>query len=139
MADKHLDHLAAVPLFRGCGKKDLQRVARLTDEVEVEAGRELIQEGKRGTEAFVVVEGTAIVTRGGTQVATLGAGEPFGEMALLDQSPRNATVTAKTPMTLLVIGQREFGGLLDEVPTLARRVMATLAARLREKDEQLYG
>jgi CRP-like cAMP-binding protein len=80
------------------------------------------------------VDGTAKVTRQGRKVATLGPGTAFGELALLDKAPRNATVTAETPMELVVLGQREFGGLIDEVPGFARKLLAGMARRLRDSD-----
>lgn len=139
MAPKYLDHLRAVPLFKASSRKDLEKIARAADEVDVEEGRVLTKEGEVGHEAFVIIDGQAAVSQGGKQVATLGPGEPFGEMALLDRAPRNATVTAVTPMKLLVVGQREFGGLMDESPGFARPILAAMASRLREKDVSLYG
>ena len=139
MADEYLDHLRAVPLFSTCSTNDLTAIAQAVDEITVEAGRVLITEGDVGKEAFVIVEGEATVSRNGEDIATLSAGAPFGEMALAERPPRNATVTAATPMRLLVLGQREFVGLLDETPGFARTILAAMATRLREKDLALYG
>jgi CRP/FNR family cyclic AMP-dependent transcriptional regulator len=123
--------LAEVPLFANCTKKELSRIASLADRVRVEAGRVLTEEGKPGKEFFVVEEGSARVTVRGKKRATLGPGDFFGEMALLDQGPRSATVASEGPMSLYVIGQREFIRLLDEVPFVARRVLTGMAKRLR--------
>jgi len=139
MADHFVKHLATVPLFAECSKRDLAKIASLTDEIEGAAGRELITEGEVGHEAFVVVDGTASVTRDGDEVATIGPGAVFGEMALIERAPRNASVSAKTPMRLLVIGKREFTGLLDEAADFRNSIMAALAARVRQKDLDLYG
>ena len=139
MADSYLEHLRAVSLFARCSNAELSAIASAVDEIEVEAGRVLITQGDVGKEAFVIVEGEATVSRDGVAVATLVAGQPFGEMSLVDRSPRNATVTAATPLRLLVLGQREFAGLLDASPGFARTILAALAARLREKDLALYG
>lgn len=139
MADKYIEHLRAIPLFSASSKKDLEKIARGADEISVEAGRVLTKEGDLGREAFVIIEGEASVTQDGSEVARLGPGDPFGEMALLDRAPRNATVTALTPMQLLVVGQREFGGLMDESPGFAKPILAAMAARLRQKDISLYG
>jgi len=139
MADDFVKQLATVPLFARCSSGDLAKIARLTDEIDVEAGRPLVVEGDPGHEAFVVVEGTASISQGGVEVATVGPGAVFGEMALIDRVPRNATVTATTPMQLLVIGQREFSGLLDEAPDFRNSIMAALADRVRQKDLELYG
>ena len=90
-----------------------------------------MSEGAAGAEFFVILEGTAKVTRHGQEVATLGPGDFFGDLALLDRAPRNATITAETPMELVVLGQREFAGLIDEVPGFAHKLLAGLARRLR--------
>jgi CRP-like cAMP-binding protein len=132
--DAFIEHLAQVPLFSACSKKDLTLVARRADDVHVDAGKVLISEGAAGHEFFVIMDGNAKVSRGGRKVAHLGPGDAFGELALLDQSPRNATVTAETPMELVVLGHREFAGILDEVPGFARKLLAGMAHRLREAD-----
>jgi len=139
MADDFAAHLATVPLFARCSSGDLAKIARLSDEIEVESGRQLMTEGDAGHEAFVVVEGSATIRQGGVDVVTIGPGAVFGEMALIDRVPRNASVTAATPMRLLVIGQREFSGLLDEAPDFRNGIMAALADRVRQKDLELYG
>lgn len=139
MADEYLEHLRAVPLFANCSNADLTAIAAAVDEIEVEPGRILITEGEAGREAFIIVSGEATVSRDGQVVATLHPGAPFGEMALVDRSPRNATVTASTPLRLLVLGQREFVALLDGSPGFTRTILAALATRLREKDLALYG
>lgn len=132
--DDFIDHLAQVPLFSACSKKDLQQVARRAEDVHVDAGKVLVREGAAGAEFFVIVDGQADVTMRGAKVATLGPGQFFGDLALLDRAPRNATVTAKTPMELVVLGQREFAALIDEVPGFAHKLLAGLAHRLREYD-----
>lgn len=134
----YLDHLAQVPMFSACSKKDLQTIAKASDEVSVAAGKTLVEEGKPGHEFFLIVDGTATVLRNGRKVATLGPGQYFGEMALLDRGPRSATVRADTDMTVLVLGQREFSGVIDEVPGLARKLLQSMAARLREADSKAY-
>lgn len=137
--NSHLDHLAAVPLFSACSKKELQAVAKASDEVTVAAGKDLCEQGQIGREAFVIVDGTAEVRRNGRKVATLGAGDSVGELALLDHGPRTATVTAATDMTVLVLGAREFAALIDEVPPIAHKLLKSLAARIRDLDTKTYG
>jgi len=138
MADpSYLEQLGSIRLFSGCNKSDLQRIAKSVDEISVDEGRVLTTEGDFGREAFVVVSGTARVNIDGTEVATLGPGQQFGELALLDGGPRTATVTALSPMELVVIDQRSFLSLLDEVPGLARRILASLASTIRELDTQV--
>jgi CRP/FNR family transcriptional regulator, cyclic AMP receptor protein len=123
-----------VPLFSALSKSDLQQVDRAADRIEVEAGRELVTEGRTGREFFLIIDGTAIVRRNGRKVATLGPGQFFGELSLLDKGPRTATVVAESDMHLFVLGQREFGGLIDGVPGMAAKLLQGLAHRLREAD-----
>ena len=132
--DAFIDHLQQVPLFAACSRKDLQLVARRAEDVRVAAGKTLVSEGETGHEFFVILEGTAKVSRQGRKVATIGPGSAFGELALLEKAPRNATVTAETDMELVVLGQREFAGLVDEVPGFARKLLTGMAKRLREAD-----
>lgn len=114
-------------------------MAKASDELSVPAGRQLCEQGEVGREAFVIVAGTAEVRRNGRKVATLGAGDSFGELALLDHGPRTATVTAATDLTVLVIGAREFAALVDAVPPIAHKLMRSLAARIRDLDTKTYG
>jgi CRP-like cAMP-binding protein len=132
--DAFIEHLQQIPMFSACSKRDLQLVARRAEDVRVAAGKVLVNEGETGHEFFVILDGTARVTRHGKRVATLGPGSAFGELALLDKAPRNATVVAETPMELVVLGQREFAGIIDEVPGFARKLLAGMAARLRDAD-----
>ena len=137
--DAYLDHLAEVPLFSEANRKDLELIARASDEVDAKAGRTLVEEGHLGHEFFLILEGTAKVIRDGNEVAELGPGQYFGELSLLDKGPRSATVVAATDMKLLVLGQREFLGVLDEVPGLAYKILRIMAARLHEADMQNVG
>jgi CRP/FNR family cyclic AMP-dependent transcriptional regulator len=134
-----LDHLRQVSLFQTCTTKDLQRIAKVVDEVKLEAGRVLTDQGQTGTEAYVLLEGSATVRRNGKKVTTLGPGAVIGELSLLDRGPRTATVTTDSPCTVLVIRQQNFTGILDEVPALAHKMLATLAGRIRDLDRQTYG
>jgi len=135
----YLEHLKAVPLFAACSRKELQRIARASDETTIAAGTEFVRQGEIGREAFVIVQGQARVDRNGKKVATLGPGACIGELALLDKGPRTATVRAETPLTVLVLGPREFSGLLDEVPGLSHKLLTALASRVRELDRRVFG
>jgi len=130
--------LAQVRLFSAFNKKELALIARASDEVTVPAGRELVQEGAPGHEFFLILSGEASVRRNGRKIVTLSSGQYFGELALLDRGPRTATVVAETPMELLVLGQREFAGVLDEVPHLAHKLLTIMAGRVRESDAKAY-
>ncbi len=131
----YLDHLSEVPLFRACTRKDLENIARHAEDLEVSAGQALIKEGSVGAqEFFVIAAGKANVTRKGRKIASLGPGDYFGELALLDRAPRNATVTAATDMEVVVLSARDFATVIQDVPTIASKLLAGMARRLREHD-----
>lgn len=128
------DWLEKVPLFRGLSKKQLREISGLATRLNEPAGAVLTQEGKVGHEFIIVIDGEIEVRKGDRVVATRGAGDYVGEIALLDQRPRTATVIAKTPVVIEVIGQREFRTLLAGAPELSGDIMATMAQRLAELD-----
>lgn len=132
----YLDFFAQVPMFQALSKKDLAHVGRLAERLDIEDGRVLVKQGAPGHEFFIIEEGSAKVVRHNRKVATLGAGDFFGELALLDGAPRDATVTAESDMKVIVLGRREFLGLLDEVPGVSLKVMKGMAQRLREADSK---
>jgi CRP-like cAMP-binding protein len=123
-----------VPLFSACSKRDLQTIAKASDEVRVEKGKVLVEQGRTGHEFFAIIDGKAKVVRDGKKIATLGPGQYFGEMALLDREPRSASVVAETDLDLIVLGQREFAGIIDAVPSMAHKLLSAMAKRLREAD-----
>ena len=132
-SDSFVETLATVPLFSACSKKELQMVAKSADHVTVPAGEVVVSEGAAGTEFFVILDGRARVERHGREVATLGPGAFFGDLALLDRAPRNASVIADSELELARVGQRAFDGLLDH-PGFSKKLMAGLARRLRQAD-----
>ncbi len=121
--------LKSVPFFSGMSKGELGAIAQQTDEVDVPAGRVLAREGAFGQEFFIIDTGTAEVTRGGEAIAELGAGDFFGEMALLEEDRRTATVTAKTPMLLIVMTRSNFRALDRTQPALHATVAKAIAER----------
>ena len=134
-----LEHLRNVSLFASCSTKDLEKIAKVGEEISFPAGTLIVDQGQTGTEAFVVMEGAVIVKRNGKKVATLGPGSIVGELSLLDHGPRTATVICDTDCALLMIGQRNFLAVVDEVPSLSHKLMAALAGRIRDLDRQSYG
>ena len=128
--DAKIDLLKNVPLFAGCSKTELQRIASLADELDLGDGATLIREGERGREFIVIAEGTVNVTRNGKQLRDLGAGDFIGEIALVADVPRTATVTATSPVRLLVVTDRAFRGLLEQMPSIAKKVLQSLGERL---------
>lgn len=130
--------LAQVPLFRGCSKDELKRIDRAATQVDFPTGSVLCQEGAVGRELIMILDGEAVVDRGGTAIATVGPADFIGEMSLLDGGPRSATVTARSDVRALVLPPREFWQVLDEVPAIAHKLLSTIAARLRATDEIAY-
>ena len=135
----YLDHLARVPLFATCSTKDLQKIAKASDEIAVKAGTTLTDQGQQGREAFIVVDGSATVKRNGKKVATAGPGTIVGELSLLDHGPRTATVVAESDVMLLVLSQRTFLAVVDDVPALSHKLLSSLASKIRELDRQYFG
>lgn len=125
-----VEALRRVPLFEGLSKKELTELARATDELALGAGTVLCNEGALGHEFFVIVDGSVEVTKGGDRIATRGAGDFIGEIALLTRSRRTATVTATTPVRCFVLTDRAFRHVLDENRNVERKVMQALAERL---------
>ena len=132
----YLAHLASVPLFSRCSKAELKNLARRTTDIPAEAGQVLVKEGQGAYDFFVIVSGEAEVSRRGQATARLRAGDYFGELGLLDPGLRDATVTAVTPMELIVLSQWEFEEALEEAPGMTRRLLAGMANRLRALDER---
>jgi len=130
--DAKVELISHVPLFANCSKGDLRKIASLADELDLPEGKVLIREGDRGREFFVLVEGRVDVSAKGRSVKTLQDGDFFGEMALVSDAPRNATVTALAPLRVLVITDRGFRGLLHDSPSIQLKVLQTLANRLAE-------
>jgi CRP-like cAMP-binding protein len=129
--------LRDVWLFEGCSTQELRSIARITTPVSVHAARTLAREGEPGREFGVIIEGEATVTIAGATIGTIGPGSFYGELALLDGGRRSATVTARTPMLLLVLDRYEFDALIDRsIPSVSRRMLTVLAQRLRRADEQ---
>ena len=128
--DAKIDLIAKVPLFEGLAKQQLAQVASIADEVDLPQGKVLTREGERGREFFILLEGEAEVQRKGRKLATRHAGEFFGEIALVSNIPRVATVTATTSVHALVIRDVEFRTLLARTPEIALKVLETVAERL---------
>ena len=128
--DEFLRHLAAVPLFSRCNKEQLKEIGRVADELFVPSGTVLTRQGDPGFQLFVILQGTATVTRDGKRIATIGPGQFVGELALLTNTPRTATVTGDTDLDLLVLTQAGLHQLLDDIPGLAKHLLFEVANRL---------
>jgi len=130
--DTKVQALKGVPLFEGFSHKELVQLERVCEDVQVDPGKVLCKEGQIGHEFFVLVDGKVQVTRKGRGVATLSGGDFVGEIALITELPRTATVTAETPVRLFVLTRREFHAVLDRNPNVERKVLRALARRLAE-------
>jgi CRP-like cAMP-binding protein len=135
MRNRGGSELTKIPLFQNLSAKQLAAVDALVTTIDVPAGRELMHQGEAGREFVVVVRGEAEVRRDDDVVATRGPGNFFGEMALLLDRPRNASVVAKTDMTIDVIDRQDFRRLLEELPDLYAPLLEATAQRLAELDE----
>ena len=130
--DAKIELLKRVPLFAGCSKGELRELAKSADELDIREGTVLTREGRLAREFFVLIEGTARVTKAGKKIADLGAGDWFGEIALITKSPRTATVTATSSMDILVITDRRFHSVVETMPSIALKVLATVGDRLTQ-------
>jgi CRP/FNR family cyclic AMP-dependent transcriptional regulator len=134
--DEKLELLRRIPLFSGFDRRRLERLGMLADEVDVPAGKVLMRQGEIGSDMMVIVSGRVLVERDGRRINTLGAGDFFGEIALLAGGPRSATVTSEEPCRLLVLTHREFHSLMDEFPEVAGQVLTALADRVRRLEPE---
>ena len=128
--------LKGVPWFNAFTEEQLAEVARRAERLDIGAGEVILREGRLGRELFVILEGTATVTRNGRVVNVLGPGDHFGELAAIEAAPRSATVTATTDLQVLIIGPREFEAM-TEVPGFRHALLSGLVRRLREADDTL--
>ncbi len=119
-----------VPLFSQLSKRELAEVAGIADEIDFREGKELTREGQRGREFFILLEGGADVRKGNRKVNDLSDGDFFGEIALLTNAPRTATVTTTSPVHALVVTDRSFKRLLERSPQILVKVLQALAERL---------
>jgi CRP/FNR family transcriptional regulator, cyclic AMP receptor protein len=118
------------PLFAHVSKRQLEQIAQIADEIDLREGKEMTKQGSRGREFFVLLEGNADVKKNGRRINTLGPGDFFGEIALVSDTPRTASVIATSPVRALVITDRSFKRLMTDSPEIQERVLSALAARL---------
>jgi CRP-like cAMP-binding protein len=129
--DPRVDLLRKVHLFSGCTDKQLAFIVTRVEDVDAPSGKVLCEEGTSGGEFFVVVSGSADVKRAGNVIGQMGPGDFFGEIALIDHGPRSATVTASSPMRLLILGSAQFQDVLHQDPDMARQLLYAVTKRLR--------
>jgi CRP-like cAMP-binding protein len=129
--------LAGVPIFSELSQKELREIARAGKEVTRREGAILAKEGDSGVGFFLITDGTAMVSVGGRSRRRLGPGDFFGEISLLDQGPRTATVTAETPITMLGLTQWVFKRLIEQNPSIAGKMLRVMAQRLRSSSREV--
>ena len=129
--DTKADALGRCPFFADLSRSELRELAKVTEDMEVEEGKSLTREGAAGSEFFVIVDGEVAVTKDGSEIRTMGEGDFFGEISLLEDRPRTATVTAKTPLRFFVLTRQNFRALLAKQPELEEKVTSALEERLR--------
>jgi CRP/FNR family transcriptional regulator, cyclic AMP receptor protein len=130
------ERLARVPLFEGLSKRQLAQISSLMTCVELSAGKVLARQGEIGREFVILLDGEVEVARDGKVIAVRGPGDYVGEIALLDDRPRTATVTAKTDATIEVLNRAEFVSMLADAPELSSQILTTIARRLAELDSE---
>jgi CRP/FNR family transcriptional regulator len=138
--DRSLYHtyLKSIPMFSTCSTEQLDHLAQGAEAVTALDGHPVVREGDRGDEFYVVTSGRLRVDRGGHAVADLGAGDYFGELALFDPAPRNATITAVDgPASLVVLSRSGFTSALDEMPSLRGAILQGMARRIHELDQRV--
>jgi CRP/FNR family cyclic AMP-dependent transcriptional regulator len=135
--DDKIDRLEEVGLLAGCSRRQLRAIARISEVIEVPAATVLARDGTAGDEFFLILDGSARVEVSPRKRSRLEPGQYFGEMSLLDGGPRSASVTAETPLRLLVIKRRDFTTLLKEAPELTQSLLATLSQRVRQAEAAL--
>jgi CRP/FNR family transcriptional regulator, cyclic AMP receptor protein len=129
-------HLQGVPWFAACTEEQLSEMARVAERLHIQAGEVILREGRLGRELFVILEGTATVTRAGRVVNILHAGDHFGELAAIEAGPRSATVEATTDLNVLIVGPREFEAMM-EIPGFRNALLLGMSRRIREADDKL--
>ena len=128
--DAKVELLKKVPLFADCSKAELRELAKSADELDLREGTVLTREGRPGREFFVLIDGTVKVTKDGKKVAELKGGDWLGEIALLTDKPRTATVTATSSVDVLVITDRRFRNVVESMPSIAIKVLGRVSERL---------
>lgn len=131
MADPRVEQLKRVPIFAQCSRAELATLARNTDDVPLPAGRTLIEQGKTNHSFFILLSGNADVHIDGRQVNTLGPGDIFGEISMLDRGMATATVITTSPVDALVMSHAQFRDAVQAQQSIALKVIATMAERLR--------
>jgi CRP-like cAMP-binding protein len=131
-------YFEAVPMFASVSKGGIRSLIQAATEIDLPSGKTLVKEGETGRELYVLVRGTARVSRGGRSLRELGPGDFFGELAFLSHGPRTATVKSTSDVRLMVLGGREFESVVEREPRLALQVLEAAAVRIRTLDRNEF-
>lgn len=134
-SDPKVDLIRSVSLFQGLGRKELEQIAQLVDDVDIPAGKVLMRQGESGAEMFIIAAGSVRIERNGEFIRDAGPGTAIGEMALLSEGLRTATVTATVPTRILLAAHREFHQLMEEHPAIRMKILEGLATKIRFLDQ----
>jgi CRP-like cAMP-binding protein len=130
-------YLHSIPMFASCTTEQIDHLAQLGDAVTATDGHVIMREGETGDTFFVITSGKVRVTRGDREIASIGAGDYFGELALFDPAPRNATIIAVGPVSLVSLSRSAFTAALDELPSLRDAILHGMARRIHEFDQRV--
>jgi CRP/FNR family transcriptional regulator, cyclic AMP receptor protein len=133
--DRRAELLAGCPLFRGIDSSGLAALAEKAAQVDFPAGHVIARQGEIGTGFYVIISGRVRVVRDGAVVATLGDGEFFGELSVLDRQPRNAMVATEVPTSCLALASWDFDAVMLDQPALTLAILRGVAMRLRDVTE----
>jgi CRP-like cAMP-binding protein len=131
-------HFQAVPLFASISKKGIRSLVQAADEVDLSAGKTLVREGEWGRHLYVILRGTADVTKNGKKIRELVPGDFFGEIAFLSGAARYATIQARSDMRVMILGPSQLEAIMDEEPMLAKRMLETMAKRVQSNEDQSH-
>lgn len=135
----HEAFLAKVPLFSSCSLQEIEAVASAAQDHGFESGQIIVTQGTPGQAFYMILTGRVEILRDGASLGTFGPGDFFGEMSLLDQAPRSATIRAVEPTTCLMLSSWDFKALLEKHPSIAVKLLEVLSRRLRVADERMSG
>ncbi len=133
----HEEFLARVPIFANCTPEEISAVVSVAQEAYYQPGQIIVTQGTPGQAFYLVLAGRVEILRDGTSLGAFGSGDFFGEMSLLDQAPRSATIRALDQTVCLMLSSWDFKALLEKHPSIAIKLLEVLSRRLRVADERI--
>lgn len=133
----HEDFLARVPIFSACTPEEIAAIASVSQDSFYQAEQIIVTQGTPGQAFYLILSGRVEIVRDGTSIGTFGPGDFFGDMSLLDQAPRSATIRAIEPTSCLMLSSWDFKAMLQDHPSIAIKLLEVLSRRLRAADERI--